>query len=40
MTTDYHDGFMLALVLSLVLLIPALFLTNKKAIGLIIIGYI
>ena len=31
MTTAYHDGFMLALVLSLVLLIPALFLTNKKS---------
>ncbi len=30
MTAAYHDGFMLALVLSLVLLIPALFLTNKK----------
>lgn len=29
MTTAYHDGFMLALVLSLVMLIPALFLTNK-----------
>ncbi|MGN6710165.1 MDR family MFS transporter [Anaerocolumna jejuensis] len=33
MTTAYHDGFMLALVLSLVLLIPVLFLTNKKAKG-------
>jgi len=31
MTTAYHDGFMLALVLSLVLLLPALFLTNKKS---------
>ena len=31
MTTAYHHGFMLALVLSLVLLIPSLFLTNKKA---------
>ena len=31
MTTAYHDGFMLALVLSLVMLIPALFLTNKKS---------
>lgn len=31
MTTAYHNGFMLALVLSLVLLIPALFLTNKKS---------
>ncbi len=31
MTTAYHDGFMLALVLSLVLLLPSLFLTNKKA---------
>lgn len=31
MTTAYHDGFMLALVLSLVLLIPTLFLTNKKS---------
>lgn len=31
MTTVYHDGFMLALVLSLVLLIPSLFLTNKKS---------
>ena len=30
MTTAYHNGFLLALVLSLVLLIPALFLTNKK----------
>lgn len=30
MTTAYHDGFMLALILSIVLLIPALFLTNKK----------
>lgn len=30
MTTAYHDGFMLALVLSLLLIIPALFLTNKK----------
>ena len=33
MTTAYHDGFMLALVLSLVLLIPVLFLTNKKSKG-------
>lgn len=33
MTTAYHEGFMLALVLSLVLLIPVLFLTNKKAKG-------
>lgn len=31
MTTAYHDGFGLALVLSLVLVIPSLFLTNKKA---------
>ncbi|ACL20849.1 EmrB/QacA subfamily drug resistance transporter [Desulfitobacterium sp. LBE] len=31
MTTAYHDGFMLALVLSLVLVIPSLFLTNKTA---------
>jgi len=31
MTTAYHDGFMLALVLSLVMFIPALFLTNKKS---------
>lgn len=31
MTTAYHDGFMLALLLSLVLLIPAMFLTNKKS---------
>jgi EmrB/QacA subfamily drug resistance transporter len=31
MTTAYHDGFLLALFLSLVLLIPALFLTNKKS---------
>ena len=31
MTTAYHDGFMLALVLSLVMLIPALFLTNKAS---------
>lgn len=31
MTTAYHNGFMLALVLSLVLLIPTLFLTNKKS---------
>ena len=30
MTTAYHNGFMLALVLCLVLLIPTLFLTNKK----------
>lgn len=30
MTTAYHNGFMLALILSLVLLLPALFLTNKK----------
>ncbi len=30
MTEAYHDGFMLALVLSVVLLIPAVFLTNKK----------
>lgn len=33
MTTAYHDGFMLALILSLVLLIPVLFLTNKKSKG-------
>jgi EmrB/QacA subfamily drug resistance transporter len=31
MTTAYHNGFMLALILSLVLLLPALFLTNKKS---------
>jgi EmrB/QacA subfamily drug resistance transporter len=31
MTTAYHNGFMLALVLSLVLIIPTLFLTNKKS---------
>ncbi|MBC3797996.1 MDR family MFS transporter [Acetobacterium tundrae] len=31
MITAYHDGFMLALVLSLVMLIPALFLTNKAS---------
>ena len=31
LTTAYHDGFMLALILSLVMLIPSLFLTNKKA---------
>lgn len=31
MTTAYHNGFMLALVLSLILLIPALFLTNRKS---------
>lgn len=31
MTAAYHDGFTLALVLSLVMLIPALFLTNKKS---------
>lgn len=31
MTAAYHDGFMLALVLSLVMLIPALFLTDKKS---------
>lgn len=31
MTAAYHNGFFLALVLSLVLLIPALFLTNKKS---------
>jgi EmrB/QacA subfamily drug resistance transporter len=31
LTTAYHSGFMLALVLSLVLFLPALFLTNKKA---------
>ncbi|SFG92034.1 MDR family MFS transporter [Sporolactobacillus nakayamae] len=31
MTTAYHNGFMLALILSLVLLIPTLFLTNKKS---------
>ncbi|OMF46956.1 MFS transporter [Paenibacillus rhizosphaerae] len=31
MTTAYHDGFLLALVLSLVMLVPALFLTNKKS---------
>ncbi len=30
MTTAYHAGFMLALILSLVLIIPTLFLTNKK----------
>lgn len=30
MTTAYHDGFMLALFLSLVMLIPSLCLTNKK----------
>ncbi len=33
MTTAYHDGFMLALVLSLVLVIPSLFLTNKKTVS-------
>lgn len=33
MTNAYHDGFMLALILSLVLLIPVLFLTNKKSKG-------
>ena len=31
MTTAYHDGFMLALVLSLVMIIPSLFLTDKKS---------
>lgn len=31
MTTAYQNGFMLALVLNLVLLIPTLFLTNKKS---------
>ena len=31
MTAAYHNGFFLALVLSLVLLIPALFLTDKKS---------
>jgi EmrB/QacA subfamily drug resistance transporter len=31
MTTAYHNGFKLALVLCLVLLIPTLFLTNKKS---------
>lgn len=31
MTTAYHNGFILALVLSVVLLIPALFLTNKTS---------
>lgn len=31
MTTAYHNGFMLALVLSLILIIPTLFLTNKKS---------
>lgn len=31
MTTAYHNGFRLALVLSLVLVIPSLFLTNKTA---------
>ncbi|BBN97602.1 MDR family MFS transporter [Sporolactobacillus terrae] len=31
LTTAYHDGFMLALILSLVLLISTLFLTNKKS---------
>lgn len=30
MTTAYHDGFKVALVLSLVLFIPTIFLTNKK----------
>ena len=32
MTAAYHDGFMFALILSLVMLIPALFLTNKSKI--------
>lgn len=31
MTTAYHNGFMLALVLSLVLFVPISFLTNKKS---------
>ncbi|TCL59823.1 EmrB/QacA subfamily drug resistance transporter [Kineothrix alysoides] len=31
MTTAYHNGFTLALVLSVVLLIPAMFLTNKTS---------
>jgi len=31
MTTAYHDGFMVTLILSLVMLIPSLFLTNKKS---------
>lgn len=31
MTAAYHDGFRVTLILSLVLLIPALFLTNKKS---------
>lgn len=31
MTTAYHDGFMLALTLCVVLIIPALFLTNKTS---------
>ncbi len=31
MTTAYHNGFMLALVLSLIMFIPALFLTNKAS---------
>ena len=31
MTAAYHDGFMLALILSLVMIIPSLFLTNKKS---------
>jgi hypothetical protein len=31
MTTAYHDGFWVTLILSLVMLIPALFLTNKKS---------
>ncbi len=31
MTAAYHDGFMLAVALSIVLLIPSLFLTNKKS---------
>ncbi|MDR1971638.1 MAG: DHA2 family efflux MFS transporter permease subunit [Treponema sp.] len=30
MTTAYHNGFLLALILCMVLLLPALFLTNKK----------
>lgn len=31
MTTAYHDGFLLTLILSLVVFIPTLFLTNKQA---------
>lgn len=31
MTTAYHDGFLLTLILSLVVFIPAFFLTNKQA---------